>query len=100
MVGRLIEQEQIGLHHEESGEIRAHDPTAAQGICRTIEIIFAKGETGEDALGFGFDFPIVLILQCLVRLAAGELENRFFTGHRSLLRQVAENGALFERDFP
>ena len=52
-------------------------------------------------LASGLDFPIVLIFQmCLVRLAAGELEDRFFAGRRRLLRQVAEGGVLLERDFP
>ena len=58
-----------------------------------------KARPGEDAFGFGLDLPIVLIFQRLVRLAAGELEDRFFAGRRGLLRQVAERDIFLERDF-
>ena len=99
MVGRLVEQQEIGLHHEEPREMRAHDPAAAQGARRPREITLAKSEPGEDAFRFRLDLPVVLIFQCLVRLAAGELEDRFFAGRRGLLREVAERDIFLERDF-
>ena len=79
--------------------MRAHDPAAAQGARRPREIALAKSEPGEDAFRFRLDLPVVLIFQCLVRLAAGELEDRFFAGGRGLLREVAERDTFLERDF-
>ena len=79
--------------------MRAHDPAAAQGARRPLEIALAKSEAGQDAFRFRLDLPIVLIFQRLVRLAAGQLEDRFFAGRRGLLREVAERDIFLERDF-
>ena len=51
MVRRLVEHEQVGLHHEQPREVRAHDPAAAHRLGGAIEIGFAKGEAAQDALG-------------------------------------------------
>ena len=34
VIGRLVEHEQIGLHHEQPREMRAHDPAAAHRLAR------------------------------------------------------------------
>src|SRR5215475_3697869 len=99
MVGWLVEKEQVRLHDEESREMRAHDPAAAQDARRSIEIALAKGKTGKDAFGFGLDLPIMSIFQRPERLAACQLEHRFFPRHRGFLREVAECDIFLERDF-
>ena len=39
----------------------AHDPAAAEAACGAVEVAFAKGEAGEDALGFGGDGVAVVL---------------------------------------
>ena len=79
--------------------MRAHDPAAAQGARRPREITLAKSEPGEDAFRFRLDFPVVLIFQRLVRLAAGAARGPILRRRRGLLREVAERDILLDRDF-
>ena len=51
MVGRLVEHQQVGLLHEQAREVGAHDPAAAHFTGRTVKILFAKGQAGQDFFG-------------------------------------------------
>ena len=58
VVGRLVEQEEVGLHDEQACEMRAHDPATAHLTGRASEIGFPVAETAEHLLGFGFGLRI------------------------------------------
>ena len=100
MVGRLVEEQKIRLHHEQPREMRAHDPAAAQCAGRPRKIALAKSEPGENPFRFRLDFPIVLFLQRGVRFAAGQLEDGLLARRRGLLREIAEGGIFLQRDLP
>ena len=50
MVGRFIQHQDVGLHHEKSCQMGAHDPAATESACRLGDIPFPEGETTENAL--------------------------------------------------
>ena len=52
VVGRFVKHEQVRLHHEQSGKMGSHDPSAGHRSGWAIEIAFAEGQSGKDALGF------------------------------------------------
>ena len=54
VVGRFVEQQQVGFLGEQPGQVGAHDPAAAHFAGRPVEILFAETEAGEDLLGLGF----------------------------------------------
>ena len=68
MVRRFVEQKEIGLHHEQPREMSAHDPAAAQGARRAIEIGFAKSESGEDPFRFWLEFPAAVLVKNMERI--------------------------------
>ena len=45
VVGRLIEEEQIGLHDKQSGQMSSHDPTAAQFLGFPLEVLLLVAKT-------------------------------------------------------
>ena len=63
MVRWFVEQEKIGLHHQKPRQMRAHDPTAAHGARRTIEIALAKCETSQDTFGFRLELPAAVFVE-------------------------------------
>ena len=67
MVGRLVEQQQIRLQHEQPREMRAHDPAAAHRARRPVEIALAKGEAGEDALRLRLELPAAVLVENVQR---------------------------------
>src|SRR5437762_12424036 len=68
MIGRFVEQKQVGLHHEQPRKMSAHDPSAAQGARRAIEISFAKSESGQDAFGFRFELLAAVLIKNMERI--------------------------------
>src|SRR3954470_8532953 len=57
MVSWLIEQQEIRLHYEQSREMGAHHPAAAQRLRRPLEITLAKRQPMQDALRLRFELP-------------------------------------------
>ena len=57
MVGRFVQKKEIGLLHEEAGEVGAHDPTAAEGFGFAGEVGIPKSEAAENLFGAGFELP-------------------------------------------
>ena len=55
MVGRLVEQQQVGLLRQQARQMGAHDPAAAHFAGRAVEIFFAETQSGEDLFRFGFE---------------------------------------------
>ena len=55
MVRRLIEHQEIGLHDQQSRQMRPHDPTAAEGPGRAVGIPVAEGESREDPSGLDLE---------------------------------------------
>ncbi len=53
MVGGFVQHEQLGLPHEQSGQVRAHHPTAAEFAGRTFEVEIAKAQSLENLFGLG-----------------------------------------------
>src|SRR5438067_1434998 len=102
--------------------MRAHDPAAAQGSRRPIEIRFAKGEARKNALGLGLELPAAMLIKEMERLMmfggifrrrfqdalrldqfgrdrARELEHRLVPGRRMFLRQESNGGGFLEGNF-
>ena len=63
MVRRFVEQEKIGLHHQKPRQMRAHDPAAAHGARRAIEIALAKCEAGQNALCLRLELPAAVFVE-------------------------------------
>ena len=122
VVGRLIEHEKIGFHDEETGEVGAHDPSAAHGAGGNVEVGLAEGEAGENAFGFGLEVVAVVLdeggdgfvmfgrvfaregAQGGVGLghgrgrAGGELEHGFLARGGTFLGEEAEGASALEID--
>ena len=50
MVGRLVEQQDVGTRQQEFGEFHPHEPTAAEGIERPLDPLAVETEAPEHAL--------------------------------------------------
>ena len=121
MVGGFVEQQQVGFLHEQSGQVRAHHPAAAQGTRRPLEIGFAKGESLEDLFGARLELPAVVVRKHLKRgvvfrrviggcgkhlegfrhprgNGTGQLQDRLVAHRRALLRKVAVIRAALPND--
>jgi hypothetical protein len=116
MVRRLVEHEQVRLHHQQPRQVRAHDPAAAHRLRRAVKIGFAEGEPAQDALRLRFKLvspssakrpcaswyssvsvcPFArlrkdaLQLGVLRRDGGGQFEHGFVAGRGRFLRQVTE----------
>ncbi len=73
MVGRLIEQEKIGLHYQKPRQVRTHDPATAHGLRWPIEIAFAKSESGEYSLRLRFKLPAAVLVENVQRAMIGSV---------------------------
>ncbi len=63
MVGRLVEQEKVGLHYQKPRQMRTHDPATAHSLRWPIEIAFAKCESGEYSLRLRFELPAAVLVE-------------------------------------
>ncbi len=59
VVGRFVEEEEVGFHDEEAGEVGAHDPAAGHFFGGAVEVALAEAEAGEDFFGFGAGLGVV-----------------------------------------
>ena len=123
MVGRLVEQQQVRLLHEQPGQIRPHHPAAAHRLQRTIEIPFAKRQPVQDVLRFRFELisaqfvePRLHLVEIVrLRVVPGlerlqpplqlrdlrrdrrrQLQHRFLADRRRFLRQMTERRVAFD----
>ena len=120
VVGGLVEHEKVGLHDEEAGEVRAHNPSTAHGARGAVVVRFAEGQAGEDAFGFGFEVVAVVFEKDIMRLvvlggvfvgklaqcgvggghrwcdARGELQDGFVAGRRAFLWEEADGASALE----
>ena len=117
VVGGLIEHQQVGLHHQQAGEVGPHDPAPAQGVGGLVKIFRMKSEPAEYLLGLGFEvvafefgkffLGIQSFLAVWVRILSqsfqglgefgggggGKFKHGLLTGRGTLLRQVSDPGA-------
>ena len=84
MVRRFVEQEQVGLLHQQTRKMRAHHPAAAEGLCWAVEIGFAEGEAGEDALCLRLKLPAAVLIEHCQRLMM--LMREFLSGVDFMMR--------------
>ena len=73
MVGRLVEQEKVGLHYQKPRQVRTHDPATAHGVRCPIEIAFAKSESGEYSLRLRFKLPAAVLVENVQRAMIGSV---------------------------
>ena len=66
VVGGLVEQEEIGLLHEEAGEVGAHHPAAAEFAGGAVKVLFAETEAGEYLLGLGIELVAAEFVKAVV----------------------------------
>ena len=69
MVGRLVEQQQIGRGEQQRGERHPHPPAAGERVERTMLRRLGKAKPGENARGAGRRGMRVDRVQPLVDLA-------------------------------
>ena len=121
VVGRFVQEQQIRLHHQQPGQVGAHDPSAAQFPGFLVEIRLVVSQTSQHLLGPGFHFGIVQRLVLGVGLhvlgtrnragrfqfletmfqslqlpssAGGDLERRLGSYRFGLLREIPNHGPL------
>ncbi len=58
MVGGLVQEEEVRFHHQESGEMGAHHPAAAEFLGGSDELVFTVAKPRQDLLGLGIDLGI------------------------------------------
>ena len=50
MVGRLVEQEYVGVAKKNLGKLNTHTPTARKLACGAVEVVASESQTGERTL--------------------------------------------------
>ena len=125
VVGRFVEQEEVGLHHEQTGEVGAHDPSTAQFLGFPLEVLLLVTESDEDLLRLGLDLGIAQggvlsggfavlggvdgagllefvepLLQCgnFSSPPGGDIKDGLLAGGLTLLGEVADHGPLVALD--
>ena len=73
MVGRLVEQEQIGFRHERAGQQHAPAPAAGQRVERHVGV---ERQTGQHELDALLDAPAVALLELVLQTARGVAARR------------------------
>ena len=75
MVGRLVQQQQVRLLRQQSGQVRPHHPAAAHLARGPVGILVAEAEAGEDLPGLGFETiapqlvePVMHVIMDLLRV--------------------------------
>src|SRR4030095_445014 len=93
MVGCCVEEQKIGLLHEQASQVRTHDPTAAESPDGSVEVAFSKCQTGEDLLRARFDVPCII-----ARVCGCDTHHRLVADGLRFLREKSQPGAALERD--
>ncbi len=75
VVGRLVEEQHVGVEGEDAGEGDAHLPAAAEALGGAVVGVGADAEAGENRLGAGFQVVAAAVLELLLGVAVA-LEER------------------------
>ena len=67
MVGRLVEQEHVGVLEEQPGERDAHHPAAAELAGLALHVALGKAEPGQDAPRLGLQRPAAELLEPMLQ---------------------------------
>ena len=67
MVGRLVEQQQVGLGEQQLGERDAHLPAAAELVGQARPVLFAEAEAGEHGAHLGVECVAVEGVEALLQ---------------------------------
>ena len=127
VVGRFVENEEVGFLGEQAGEVRAHDPAAAEFGGAAVEVAVAEAEAVEHLLGLGLDGGAVEFIEAGAGFVGfggvlivgggeeahfahdadefgahrgGQLDDGFVADGGAFLREVADGGATLEVDGP
>ena len=68
VIGRFIEQQQVGLLCQQPRQVRAHHPAAAHFAGGPVEIFFPEAKPGENLLGFGFETIAAQLIETIVHI--------------------------------
>jgi hypothetical protein len=92
MRGRLVEQEQMGLDEQGSGERYSHSPSSRHVLGSLLHHNSRETETREDGTSLGLEHGRVHFLELLVDCLEGELVD--IIGNRHLLGELLETRHL------
>ena len=84
VVGRLVQQQQIRLHHQQPRQARAHDPAAAHLPRLPVEVRVAITQAAQHLLRLGLHLRVVQLVVLRVRLQI------FRAGHIARLLQFVQ----------
>ena len=76
VVRRLIQQEQIRLHHQQPRHVRTHDPATAELAGGAVKVRVEVAEAFEDAFGFRLGLRVlegIVLGMCLEVFRAGDI---------------------------
>ncbi len=88
MVGRLVEEEHVGVDGEDFRQGDAHLPAAAERFHRAAIGVRADAETGQHRLGAGLEIVAAAMLELLVGIAVAGQQ----VGHGVIRHRLAHGG--------
>jgi hypothetical protein len=100
VVGRLVEQQDVGTRQQEFGEFHPHEPTPAEGIERPLDPLGVETETLENALDprLALETSAEFEVGPAVAIAVCEIRGNFAVRVREFLHLALEFAQLpFER---
>ena len=100
MVGRFVKHQEVGLLHQQPGQMRTHDPTAGQRASGTIVIGIPERQSLQNPLGLGHEGTVEATKLIAVQMAGRQFENAFLAHGSALLRQKADGRAALAGDSP
>ena len=85
MVGRLVEEEEIGGEEKESGQGRPHTPASRELRERAVDVVGSEAETAQNDLGLGLEPVPAQGLEAMLDLAValGRRLARGWIGHET-----------------
>ena len=87
MVGRLVEQQQVGLAEQQLGQRDAHLPAAGEGFGRPFEVRRLEAEAAEHRRRLQLDAVAVAEPEAILQVAVA-MQHRIVLGFRN--RRIAE----------
>ena len=127
VVGRLVEHQQVGLHHQQARKVRTHHPSTRILTRGLVEIILLEAQTIKTLLRLRLELVAIEVVELILRLgkirmreiplrfvladraqnsdhfrgdAHGDFDDRFIRRLARLLRQVPGDGVLVALDGP
>ena len=74
-----------------------HDPATTESVGFPVKVRLAKGESFQDAFGFGFNLPTFVFV---LDMAGGQTKYGVISHGSAFLRQEAEGGSTLHAHFP